>query len=74
LINALNDTHLWGDIYDRTLTDIFTVESDIAKTIADTLQAKLILASSGERTRPACRLWRLAKSFLPSVGTYCRDQ
>jgi eukaryotic-like serine/threonine-protein kinase len=41
LINALNDTHLWADIYDRQLTDIFAVESDIAKTIADTLQAKL---------------------------------
>src|SRR5437899_7571222 len=41
LINALNDTHLWGDIYDRKLTDIFAVESDIATTIADTLQAKL---------------------------------
>ena len=41
LINALNDTHLWGDIYDRKLTDIFAVESDIATTVADTLQAKL---------------------------------
>jgi serine/threonine-protein kinase len=41
LINALNDTHLWGDVYERKLTDIFAVESDIAKTIADTLQAKL---------------------------------
>jgi len=41
LINALNDAHLWSDIYDRKLTDIFAVESDIAKTIADTLQAKL---------------------------------
>ena len=41
LINAVTDTHLWADIYDRKLTDLFTVESDIAKTIADTLQAKL---------------------------------
>jgi TolB-like protein/tetratricopeptide (TPR) repeat protein len=41
LINALNDAHLWADIYDRKLTDIFAVESDIAKTIVDTLQAKL---------------------------------
>jgi TolB-like protein/Tfp pilus assembly protein PilF len=41
LINALTDAHLWADIYDRKLTDIFSVESDIAKTIADTLQAKL---------------------------------
>ncbi len=41
LINALTNTHLWAEIYDRKLTDIFAVESDIAKTIADTLQAKL---------------------------------
>ena len=41
LINAMTDAHLWADIYDRKLTDIFAVESDIAKTIADTLQARL---------------------------------
>jgi tetratricopeptide (TPR) repeat protein len=41
LINAVTDAHLWADTYDRKLTDIFAVESDIAKTIADTLQAKL---------------------------------
>src|SRR5207302_8112866 len=41
LINALTNSHLWAEIYDRKLTDIFAVESDIAKTIADTLQARL---------------------------------
>jgi TolB-like protein/Tfp pilus assembly protein PilF len=41
LINALTNSHLWAEIYDRKLNDIFAVESDIAKTIADTLQAKL---------------------------------
>ena len=41
LINAQTDSHLWADIYDRKLTDIFGVESDIAKRIADSLQAKL---------------------------------
>ena len=41
LINAVTDAHLWAEIYDRKLTDLFTVESDIAKTIAETLQAKL---------------------------------
>jgi TolB-like protein/Tfp pilus assembly protein PilF len=41
LINGLTNTHLWAEIYDRKLTDIFAVESDIAKTIADQLQAKL---------------------------------
>ena len=41
LINALTDAHLWADTFDRKLTDIFAVETEIAKTIADTLQAKL---------------------------------
>ncbi len=41
LINALTDAHLWADTYDRKLTDIFAVETDIAKTVADMLQAKL---------------------------------
>lgn len=41
LINALTDAHLWAETYDRKLTDIFSVETDIAKTIADTLQARL---------------------------------
>lgn len=41
LVNALTDAHLWADTYDRKLIDIFSVESEIAKTIADTLKAKL---------------------------------
>jgi serine/threonine protein kinase len=41
LINAQTDSHLWADTYDRKLNDIFGVESDIAKRIAESLQAKL---------------------------------
>jgi serine/threonine protein kinase/predicted Zn-dependent protease len=41
LINAATDSHLWADTYDRKLTDIFSVESEIAKRIAEALQAKL---------------------------------
>ena len=41
LINAITDAHLWAESYDRRLTDLFTVESEVAKTIADTLRAKL---------------------------------
>jgi TolB-like protein/Flp pilus assembly protein TadD len=41
LIKAATDAHLWAEAYDRRLTDIFAVESEIAKTIAGTLQAKL---------------------------------
>src|SRR5207249_6772090 len=41
LINAQTDAHRWADTYDRKLTDIFAVESEIAKSIADSLQGKL---------------------------------
>jgi TolB-like protein/Flp pilus assembly protein TadD len=41
LINVLTNAHLWAEIYDRKLSDIFAVQSDIAKTVADALQAKL---------------------------------
>ncbi len=41
LINAAADAHLWADTYDRKLTDVFVIESEIAKAIADKLQAKL---------------------------------
>ncbi len=41
LIQAATDSHLWADTYDRNLTDIFSVESEVAKTIADQLQAKI---------------------------------
>jgi serine/threonine protein kinase/Tfp pilus assembly protein PilF len=41
LINAQTDSHLWAESYDRKLTDIFGVESEIAKGIAESLQAKL---------------------------------
>jgi TolB-like protein/Tfp pilus assembly protein PilF len=41
LIKAANDSHLWADNFDRKLTDIFSVESEVAKAIADQLRAKL---------------------------------
>ena len=41
LIKAANDSHLWADTFDRKLTDIFSVESDVAKSIADQLRVKL---------------------------------
>jgi len=41
LIKAANDSHLWADTFDRKLTDIFLVESEVAKSIAEQLQAKI---------------------------------
>lgn len=47
LIRAATDSHLWAETYDRKLTDIFAVESEVAKAIVDRLQAKL----TGEEER-----------------------
>ena len=41
LIKAQTDSHLWADTFDRKLTDVFAIESEIAKRIAESLQAKL---------------------------------
>ena len=41
LIDARNDAHLWAQTYDRDLADVFAIQSEIAKAIADQLQAKL---------------------------------
>src|SRR6202008_675329 len=41
LIRAANDSHMWADTYDRKLTDIFSVESEVAKSIAEQLRAHL---------------------------------
>ncbi len=41
LIKAANDSHLWADTFDRKLIDIFSVETEVAKAIADQLRAKL---------------------------------
>ena len=46
LIDARTDMHLWAERYDRDLADVFAIQSEIAKTIADQLQAKI---SSSEK-------------------------
>lgn len=69
LINALTSAHIWAEIYDRKLTDIFAVESDIAKAIAEALQAKLtgsekaMIAAKPTSDTTAYELYLKGKSF-----------
>jgi TolB-like protein/Tfp pilus assembly protein PilF len=70
LIDARNDTHLWAQTYDRDLADVFAIQSEIAKAIADQLQAKLSPNEKKAIERPpttdlaAFDLYSRAKSIL----------
>ena len=60
LVNALTDAHLWAETYDRKLTDIFGVESEVAKAIAEALQAKL---TGGEQRALAVKPTNNAEAY-----------
>jgi TolB-like protein/Flp pilus assembly protein TadD len=51
LINAENDQHIWAEDYDRDLTDVFAIQTDLAKKIAGELQAKLSPAEQAQMER-----------------------
>jgi TolB-like protein/Tfp pilus assembly protein PilF len=51
LINAMNDEHIWSDVYDRDLTDVFAIQTDLAKKIAQELRAKLSPTEREQMTR-----------------------
>ncbi len=51
LINAVNDEHIWSEVYDRDLTDVFAIQTDLAKKIAQELRAKLSPAEKAQMTR-----------------------
>jgi TolB-like protein/Tfp pilus assembly protein PilF/class 3 adenylate cyclase len=52
LIDARNDAHLWAQTYDRDLADVFAIQSEIAKAIADQLQAKILPQEQREIEKP----------------------
>jgi TolB-like protein/Tfp pilus assembly protein PilF len=79
LIRAETDSHLWAQSYDRDLTDIFTVEGEVAKNIADSLRATLS-AQEKERieTKPtdnadAYVLYLRARQYQTRPDTFLQD-
>ncbi|HEV2729367.1 MAG TPA: tetratricopeptide repeat protein, partial [Terriglobales bacterium] len=75
LIKASNDSHLWADTYDRRLIDIFSVESDVAKAVADQLQAKLtgqeeqVIAAKSTDNPEAYDAYLRGLAYLLKAGT-----
>jgi TolB-like protein/Tfp pilus assembly protein PilF len=74
LIDARNDAHLWAQTYDRDLADVFAIQSEIAKSITDQLQAKLSPNEKKAIEQPpttdlaAFDLYSRAKSLLLTAG------
>jgi tetratricopeptide (TPR) repeat protein len=74
LVDARTDRHLWGQTYDRDLADVFAIQSEIAKTIADQLQAKLSPREEAAIERPptsdiaAFDLYTRAKNLIVRLG------
>ena len=74
LIDARNDAHLWAQTYDRDLADVFAIQSEIAKAIADQLQAKLSPSEKNAiEQRPttdvgAFELYSRAKDLILNTG------
>src|SRR5438477_1806583 len=74
LLDARTDAHLWAQTYDRDLADVFAIQSEIAKAIADQLQAKLSPTEKKAIEQPpttdlaAFDLYSRAKSLLLTTG------
>ena len=75
LLDARSDAYLWAERYDRPLDDVFAIQSEIAKAIADQLQAKLLPGEKAAIERPptadlaAFDLYTRAKALLVPFGS-----
>src|SRR5438445_3494123 len=67
LINANNDEHLWANNYDRDLTDVFAIQTDLAQKIANELQAKL---SPSEKAQIESKPTQNAEAYLAFVRAH----
>jgi TolB-like protein/Flp pilus assembly protein TadD len=67
LINANNDEHIWAEDYDRDLTDVFAIQTDLAQKIASALRAKL---SPNEKARLDRRPTQNAEAYLLFVQAH----
>ena len=73
LIKAANDSHLWAESFDRKLTDIFSVESEVAKAIADQLRAKLTGQEAASHRRQIDRQSPGLRCLSARTGVYAEN-
>ena len=71
LINTENDEHLWAEDYDRDLTDVFAIQTDLAKKIAGELQAKLSPAEKAQMERKPTENGEAYLAFVQAQNLAC---
>lgn len=72
LINATNDEHLWANDYDRDLTDVFAIQTDLAQSIANELQAKLSPAEKENMQRKPTENGEAYLAFVEAQNSHHR--
>ena len=71
LINAENDEHIWAEDYDRDLTDVFAIQTDLAKKITGELQAKLSPAEKAQMERKPTENGEAYLAFVQAKNLGC---
>src|SRR5205809_5864550 len=71
LINAENDEHIWAEDYDRDLTDVFAIQTDLAKKITGELQAKLSPAEKAQMERKPTENGEAYLAFVQAQNLQC---
>jgi serine/threonine-protein kinase len=70
LINAANDEHIWASDYDRDLTDVFAIQTDLAQKIANELQAKLSPIEKAQMTRKPTENGEAYLAYMQAANLY----
>jgi TolB-like protein/Tfp pilus assembly protein PilF len=73
LINATNDEHIWANDYDRELTDVFMIQSDLAQKIAGELQAKLSPIEKVQMTRKPTENGEAYLAYIQAMNVYAPE-
>ncbi|PYK04865.1 MAG: hypothetical protein DME67_06995 [Verrucomicrobia bacterium] len=71
LINTENDEHLWAEDYDRELTDVFAIQTDLARKIASELQAKLSPSEKAQFERKPTENGEAYLAFVQAHNLSC---
>src|SRR5215475_12398712 len=71
LIDAITDEHVWASDYDRDVTDVFAIQSDLAREIANALQAKLSPAEKSQMTRKPTENGEAYLAFVQAHDLSC---